>query len=236
MQGPAAKVMGPSPRLVVAMAQCRAGKKDEAMKTLAAAIISYDWRATKADSIDPWIAHILRREAETLILPNLPAFLEGKYHPRDNDERLALMGICEFKDLRAAMAGLYADAFAADPKLAEDLKGGHRYNAACAAAVAGCGGGADGPALSESERARWRAQARQWLMVDLAARTKQMQAANPADRERLRETLAHWEDDSDLAGLREPASLNHLPPDERQQCRALWSDVQARLTETPTTR
>ena len=65
---------------------------------------------------------------------------------------------------RAAMAGCTAAAFAADPKLSEDSRVAHRYNAACCAAVAGCGGGADGGKLSEEERrTRWRQQARQWL-------------------------------------------------------------------------
>jgi len=38
---------------------------------------------------------------------------------------------------------LYADAFAADPKLAEDLHTESRYRAACSAALAGCGLGKD---------------------------------------------------------------------------------------------
>ena len=85
------------------------------------------------------IWHIFRREAESLILPDLPAFLQGSYQPQDNDERLALMGICQFKDLRVAMARLYAAAFADDPGLADDLQAGRRYSAACSAALAGCG-------------------------------------------------------------------------------------------------
>jgi serine/threonine-protein kinase len=121
MEGPAGMVMGPSPRLVMAMAQHRSEQEQKARKTLAAAVLSFDWRAVKADNHDLWIAHILRREAETLILPQLPEFLAGQYEPQDNDERLALLGICQFKELRLAMARLYADIFAADPNLAEDL-------------------------------------------------------------------------------------------------------------------
>ena len=100
MNGEAASVMGPSPRLVLAMAQYQKGQKDQARKTLAAAIASYDWSAAKADNHDAWIAHILRREAEALILPGLPAFLEGKYQPKDNDERLALLGVCQADSAR----------------------------------------------------------------------------------------------------------------------------------------
>jgi serine/threonine-protein kinase len=78
MNGEATSVMGPSPRLILAMAQHHKGQKDQAHKTLTAAIASYDWSAAKADSHDAWIAHVLRREAEALILPDLPAFQKGK--------------------------------------------------------------------------------------------------------------------------------------------------------------
>src|SRR5258708_34821158 len=100
-----------------------------------------------------------------MILPNLPAFLQGEYQPQDNDERLALLGICQFQGLAAAAARLYADAFAADPDLAEDLtteclhraaraekpinrievpNTECRYLAARCAALAGCGLRKDG--------------------------------------------------------------------------------------------
>ena len=198
--------------------------------------VSHDWSAAKADRLEHWIAHVLRREAEAWILPNLPAFLEGKYQPRDNDERLALVGSCQFQGRRAAEAGLLAAAFAADPKLAEDPVTGHRYRAAAAAAVAGCGGGADGAALSEPERARWREQARAWLRLDLAAWTKWLEAAKPADRAEVQKALACWREDTDLAGLRDADALQKLPPAERQECRVLWQEMAALLRRAQTTR
>jgi serine/threonine-protein kinase len=75
MRGEAARAeyLGPSPRLILAMALHRKGQKDEALKTLAAAVASSDWSAAKADHLEPWIAHVLRREAEALIRPDLPA-------------------------------------------------------------------------------------------------------------------------------------------------------------------
>jgi serine/threonine-protein kinase len=85
MNGEASSVMGPSPRLIVAMAQHQKGQDDQARKTLAAAISSYDWSASKAINHDAWIAHILRRQAEALILPDQPAFLEGKPSAGDNN-------------------------------------------------------------------------------------------------------------------------------------------------------
>jgi serine/threonine-protein kinase len=126
LSGPASTVMGPSPRLLIAMAQHRLGQLQTARRTLAAAVGTFAWSVQLADQRDFMIWHIFRREAESLILPDLPAFLQGSYQPQDNDERLALMGICQFKDLRVAMSRLYAAAFADDPGLADDLQAGRR--------------------------------------------------------------------------------------------------------------
>ena len=79
---------------------------------LAEAVLACDWRANQALNRDVWIYHILRREAEGLILPNLSAFLEGKYRPRDHDEQLAMLGACLFTNRTRMSARLYADAFA----------------------------------------------------------------------------------------------------------------------------
>jgi serine/threonine-protein kinase len=59
--------LGPSARLVMAMALYRKGNTKDARAALAAAIDSYDWSPAKADNRDVWIPHILRREAEALI-------------------------------------------------------------------------------------------------------------------------------------------------------------------------
>jgi hypothetical protein len=60
-----------------------------------------------------------RREAEAIIMPGLPA-LVSECRPRGNDERLALLGACQFQGLYAAAAGMYADPFAADERLAAE--------------------------------------------------------------------------------------------------------------------
>jgi hypothetical protein len=41
--------------------------------------------------------------------------------------------------------------------------------------------------------------------------------------------LRHWQQDSDLAGLREAAALAKLPPEVRAACGRLWADVAALL-------
>ena len=173
MEGPAATVLGPAPRLVKAMAQYRQGRQADARKTLAAAVLCFDWQR-KPDHRDIWIFHILRREAEMLILPKLHAFLQGKCQARDNNERLALVEGCLYLNRTSAAAQLYADALAADPHLADDLSVGHRYQAARSAALAGSGRGDDAKDLGDRERARWRAQARQWLRAELTAWEKEL--------------------------------------------------------------
>ena len=169
------------PRLALAMAQFQSGSPKEARRTLAAAV-RLQLESAQADHVTAWVSHVLRREAEVLILPNLPAFLRGEYRPQDNDERLAFLGACQSQGLYAAATRLYADAFEADPELAdrlttecryrtlreqlleddrmEPLETECRYLAARCAALAGAGLGNDGATLSAAERTRWRWQAR----------------------------------------------------------------------------
>jgi serine/threonine-protein kinase len=232
MRFEASEVMGPCPRLVVAMAQHRDGKPEAARQTLAAAVLAYDWRAAQADNRDAWICHILRREAERMILPNLSAYLDGKSPPQDNDVRLALLGACQFMNRTRAMARLYAEALGAAPSLADDLSGGHRYNAARAAAQAGCGRGADARGLGDEERARWREQARQWLRADLAARARAIDSGPTATRAAARQALTRWRNEPDLACVRDPGELDRLAADERKEYLALWADVAAVLART----
>jgi tetratricopeptide (TPR) repeat protein len=225
MRGDARIVLGPAPALVMAMALHRKGQDDEARKTLASAVLSYDWTANQVRDIHSCIYHVLRREAEGTILPNLPGFLDGKYRPQDNDERFALLGVCQFTNRTCAAARLYFDAFATDAHLAEDLRAGYRYKAARAAALTGCGLGADGAKLDHAERTRWRRQARDWLWADLAASAMAIDLGSPADRALVRRMLTQWQADPDLAGLRNSTAMDQWPPDERKECLALWNAV-----------
>jgi serine/threonine-protein kinase len=240
----------PGPRLVLAMAQFRSGSPKEARKSLAAAVAAYDWKQLPDDFPSVWTSHILRREAEAMILPNLGAFLKGKHQPQDNDERLALLAICQVQGLYAACAQLYADAFAADPGLAEAttaeclrraglekerhdrinvLKTEPRYLAARCAALAGCGLGEDGPKLNDAERTRWRRQAAEWLRADLAAWAKTLESDSPASRELAKEMLTLWLVEPDVARLREPGALTNLPTPEPEEWTLWWGEVRLAL-------
>jgi serine/threonine-protein kinase len=254
LQGDASGVMGPCPRLVLALAHHDRGEEKPARQALAAAVVAFDWSAAEADGRDVWICHILRREAEGRILPNLPAFLRGNYQPRDNDERLALLGACQSRGRYRAAVSLVAEAFAADPGLAEtlaaecrsragrgderpvgrleDLNTECRYPAARCAALAGRGLGEDGAGLGAAERARWRKQARDWLRADLAVWSGRVDSKSRAARVLVGRLLRRWQTDPDLAGLREPDAVRSLPADEREECLALWKEVAAVLDHT----
>jgi eukaryotic-like serine/threonine-protein kinase len=165
----------------------------------------------------------------------LPALLRREEKPPAG-EYLEFAELCAMKEHYAAAAGLYADAFAAAPALAEDLVAGHRYNAACAAALAGFGRGADTAGLSEMERARWRRQARTWLRADVDAWTRNLDTGVPAERDLVQRVSARWWADPGLAWLREAGVVEGLPPAERQECLALWQDAEAGLRRAQTTR
>src|SRR5262249_28844365 len=129
----------------------------------------------------------------------LTAILAGLASPASALERLELADLCpRYKKFYAAAARFYAGAFADGP-LAERLPC-RRYNAACAAALAGCGRGADAAGLTDADRARLRWQARDWLRAGLAAWQKR--AGDAANREQVRTVLTHWQQDPDLTGVR----------------------------------
>jgi serine/threonine-protein kinase len=130
------------------------------------------------------------------------------------------------KQQYAAAARLYAAAFAADPKLAEDLRAGHRYNAACAAALAGCGQGTDAAPGDGKERSRLRRQALDWLRAGLAAWGKRLDNAPDEVRTAAEQALRHWQQDADFAHVR-GAALTKLPEAERQAWQNLWHEIQA---------
>ena len=168
-------------------------------------------------------------ERMAAMLDKLPALQKGEFKPRTSDELHAMARLCQIKKLFLASARMYADAFADDPKLADDLKTSNRYNAACWAALAGAGQGKDDPPPDETKKADLRRQALTWLRADLALLTKQLDSDKPEDRKTAVQTLRHWQQDSDLSGLRDAEELAKLPADEQKACKKLWTDVRALL-------
>ena len=111
----------------------------------------------KAIALDPKHAAArtgLARAERLAARDKLPAFQNGSYTPASNAERLGLAEWCQIEKLNHTATRLYAAAFAADPKLADDLEAGHRYNAACYAALAAAGQGEDAAKLDDKDKAR----------------------------------------------------------------------------------
>jgi serine/threonine protein kinase/Flp pilus assembly protein TadD len=162
------------------------------------------------------------------LVQRLPAVLRGDGRPANAQEMLGFAELCSqpFERRLAAAARFYGDAFAADPKLADDLKAGHRYNAACYAALAGCGQGKDADKLDDRDKTRLRRLALDWLKADLTLRAKQSQS----DRVVVQQTLRHWKVDADLAGVRGDA-LAKLPEAEREPWKKLWDEVDGLLAK-----
>jgi serine/threonine protein kinase len=158
----------------------------------------------------------------------LPAILSGKAEATSAAERLALGQLCHQCKHRYTLAvRFYADAFAADPKLAADLGQQHRYNAACSAALAAAGQGEDAKNLPDTLQLTLRRQALDWLQADLALRARQLGTGRPEDRAAVQAAIQHWQIDPDLARLRDKAGLAKLPDSERQAWEKLWADVAA---------
>jgi serine/threonine-protein kinase len=172
--------------------------------------------------------HLRAAERVVELDRKLPAVLQGTARPASPGERLELAQIAlQVKRYRGS-ARLYADAFTAHPELANDPKTGHRYNAACAAALT-AGDGTDAAGLDDKERARLRQQALDWLRADLEG-WKQYLEKTPSERVKVREQLQHWQRDPDLASLRNREAVDRLPETERAAFRKLWTDVEALLT------
>ena len=183
---------------------------------------SKDWHYPSAE----WVRQCRRRIE---LDGRLAAVLRGEAQPADAGERDEYAELCYEKKRYAAAARFFSEGLIADPKPADGLELGQRYAAACAAALAGCGRGQDAGQLDDKELARWRKQALDWLRVDLRVHRELLPVSNPKERQRLQEWLRSWQSDQALAGLRDVATVAHLPPAEQESCKQLWAEVQALL-------
>jgi serine/threonine protein kinase/tetratricopeptide (TPR) repeat protein len=177
------------------------------------------------------------------------ALVHGEVQPTGPTEQLQLAQFCQSYQHYPAAAHLYAAALAAQPALAEDLNRGHRYNAACAAALAAAGQGKDAHKLTAADKENLRRQALTWLQADLGRLTKVVAAypgratsdrkpgsplenlvgpvppAGPTDLLRLGDWLRHWQTDPDLVSLRDQKALAKLLPDEQKDWQTFWAEV-----------
>jgi tetratricopeptide (TPR) repeat protein len=177
----------------------------------------------------PYLSAQWVKQCERLVALDgqLPAILKGEATPTDAGQRVDLAWICgtPAKQLYRAAVRFYGEAFRQEPRLVGEQPSMPRYNAACAAARAGCGAGKDAVRLSDKDSARLRAQALSWLRDDLAAWRRLLDKAPDQARPAVAQQMRHWLDDPAFARVRGPEALSNLPEAERQPWRQLWDDV-----------
>ena len=76
------------------------------------------------------------------------------------------------------------------------------------------------------EKDRLRRQARDWLRDALEIYTQQLAEANAKKRQGLQKTLREWQQDEDLASVRDKEALARLSETERAAWQQLWADVE----------
>jgi serine/threonine-protein kinase len=166
-------------------------------------------------------------EGVVALLPRLEAVRRGKAKPDGARECFQLAWVAQLRHFWLTAVRLYEQGLEDDPASANNLDAQHRYNAACVAARVGCGSGEEGVSVGARERARRRRQALAWLRADLALWAGRLDGAKPAERRVVRAALRRWRADPNLAGLRDPGQVTHLPTDEQAACRQLWAEVGA---------
>jgi eukaryotic-like serine/threonine-protein kinase len=198
---------------------------------------------------------VLRREAETAILPRLSDFLENKWQPQDNSERLALLGVCQFEARWKPAAQLYADAFASNPNLGEQLIATgfsrfpwkhatmdpfdvlcsySRFGAARCAALAGCSPDSRDDETSAAEQVAWQKQAIQWLREDLIVWGTLLENGSALERDVAKQMLTRWTNEPDLSSIRDTAALSEMSADRSAECSELWEKVHEALAARST--
>jgi WD40 repeat protein/tRNA A-37 threonylcarbamoyl transferase component Bud32 len=201
--------------LFLALAHRRLGHNDQVQKYRRQALAAAGWEES-----------VLQAQLLNELDDPVHEILAGRAKPAGAAQAIDLARRCgSVTQLYVAAARLYAEAFAADPRLAENLSTFDRYNAACCAALAAAGQGYDAAALSQPERARLRQQAHDWLRADLEHWRKTLGAGKEDGRKAVLQQMQHWQQDADLIGVRDKKALAALPEAERRTWEQLWAAV-----------
>lgn len=158
-------------------------------------------------------------EAELAALDRLPAVLLGTQEPRDTAERMTFARLCGRRSQYAAAVEFWQQAFKDDPTLTQDRDADHRFDAACAAAMAAAGHDKNSPPPDEAEQSRLRDLALGWLTIKLDDWTEFLPTVPQEARPGIIKNLSFWQAEKDLQSVHNPDAL---PKTERQQWQAFW--------------
>jgi tetratricopeptide (TPR) repeat protein len=160
--------------------------------------------------------------------------LAGKKRPTKASTQLALAEWClRHKHLTATAADSYEAALTAEPALADDQEAGHRLHAACAAALAGCGLGDDATKLDDRRRAALRQQTLDRLTAEYNAWAARHCLGKRGARTVAATAMRAWQQEKDLAGVRDAQALAQLPLEEQRTWQMFWAKVTALAARDP---
>jgi tetratricopeptide (TPR) repeat protein len=152
----------------------------------------------------------------------MPELLAGTAKPSSPADAVEVAELCRqsFKKHYAVSLKLYREAFALD----KPLEVRHRFDAAEVALLLAAGKDAAVNVASE-EAGNLRQQAHQWLTAELEVVRKDALSDQPAARNKARKLLGQWAGNANLASIRDAASLDRLPAEERDAWRQFWGEV-----------
>jgi serine/threonine-protein kinase len=154
----------------------------------------------------------------------LKEYLEGKARPQDETERRLLGDVLVIRKQYAAAARLLAEKLPSEPALAENLSPEKYYRAGHLAVLAG--GGSDAAKLDDKDRTRWRKQALEWLRTARVLWEKRTERGSASERAEAREQMRWWQQEPDLATVRDAPALAKLPEAERQAWHLVWAEIE----------
>jgi serine/threonine-protein kinase len=241
--GDGSRIMGPCPKLIMAMAFKGQGRNAEAEHMLAEASVKFDWRVGSADSADLWVYHILLREAQSRIVPDLGSLVNGSRQPIDNDQRAILIAACQSAHLDRLCTQTFIDAQAVESTFIEVRRTNPRFVAACASAALAVSRESENQHDAiKPDPHTLRELTCQWLSKVLHAQVRQP-PMGVNGRNWLSREFACWQRDPGLADLRDSVRLESSRPEFRSECAALWKlldddivRLQVAKPATPSTR
>ena len=148
-----------------------------------------------------------------------------KLNPNDGGAHLNLgYSLSAQGQLRDALAA-FGDAERLDPSLIQSRQWQLLYFAACTAAKAAAGKGKDEPPPDDAAKVKLRQQALDWLRAEYKAWRQLLESGGSQGRPFIAAARGHWQQNGDLAGIRDDEALARLPEAERKEWQALWADV-----------
>ncbi len=206
-------------------------------------LVSHLWNlARAAEGLErPTEAENARREMKELndsdssqlaLDKRLAAVMSGKETTKDAAESLRLAYRASETGRKAVSARLFAEAFSSDPSLVENRQFHHRYNAACAAALAASGKSNDDPPVDVPAHTNLRQQSLAWLESELATWTKRLEAGSNESKDAVAKTMDLWKSDAELSSIRDLKELAKLSDEQRDAFNKFWSNVDQLLEKS----